>query len=176
MRHSFLLIACLILSACATYDYPSQVKIGDPLISFNGQSLEEQPVKFPDDIAGKSTLLIFGFVQDSQFDIDRWLIGLDMTKTDINIIEVPAVKGWYAKFIGSFIDNGMRSGIPKELWRVVVTVYEDGTLVQEYMGNERPRNARIVLVDKNGIIQHFYDRGFSVNALNELRDAIASAQ
>ena len=70
------------------------------------------------------------------------------------------------------IDEGMRSGIPRELWQGVITVYKDGDRVQSFTGNENPNNARVVLLDSLGKVIFFYDRGFSVAALNALRAAI----
>jgi hypothetical protein len=72
----------------------------------------------------------------------------------------------------TFIDNGMRAGIPKPLWKGVITVYEDGDTVQAFTGNEAPNNARVLLLDKEGVVLYFYDDGFSVAALNELRDRL----
>ena len=48
------------------------------------------------------------------------------------------------------IDNGMRAGIPKELWRGVITVYQDGERVQAFTGNINPNNARVLLLDRTG--------------------------
>jgi hypothetical protein len=72
------------------------------------------------------------------------------------------------------IDDGMRAGIPKELWKGVITIYAGGETVQSFTGNENPNNARVLLVDSKGQVVYFYDRGFSVAALNALRNALAS--
>ena len=66
----------------------------------------------------------------------------------------------------------MRGGIPKELWSIVVTVYEDGDNVQRYTGNIKPNNARVMAIDKSGDVVYFYDRGFSVAALNDVIRAL----
>jgi cytochrome oxidase Cu insertion factor (SCO1/SenC/PrrC family) len=70
----------------------------------------------------------------------------------------------------------MRAGIPKPLWKGVVTVYKDGEIIQAFTGNDTPNNARVILIDKNGKIIHFYDQGFSVNALNNLRDSLQTSR
>jgi cytochrome oxidase Cu insertion factor (SCO1/SenC/PrrC family) len=70
------------------------------------------------------------------------------------------------------IDNGMRAGIPKPLWKGVITIYKDGDSVQAFTGNERPNNARVILINQRGKILYFYDQGFSVEALNNLRDSL----
>ena len=162
----------LFFSSCANYEYPSQVTIGDKMIEVTGQSLEGNSVVIPRDFAGQETLLLFGYKQNSQFDIDRWLIGLDMTKTNVAAYEIPTIQGMLPRMFSGFIDGGMRKGIPKDLWKGVVTVYEDGDKVQRFTGNLNPNNARVMLLDKQGNIVYFYDRGFSVEALNEVRSLL----
>jgi hypothetical protein len=76
------------------------------------------------------------------------------------------------RMFSTFIDEGMRKGIPKELWGGVITVYADGAALQEFTGNENPNNARVLLLDENGKVIYFFDRGFSVFALNELKEMI----
>jgi hypothetical protein len=68
----------------------------------------------------------------------------------------------------------MREGIPKDLWREVITVYKDGDKTQKYTGNLSPKNARVMLLDAQGNVVHFYDEGFSVAALDGVLDALAS--
>jgi hypothetical protein len=173
MQHLYkTLVFVLFLSGCANYEYPSQISIGDKMIEATGQSLEGNAVAIPQDFAGQETLLLFGYKQDSQFDIDRWLIGLDMTQTQVAAYEVPTIQGMLPRMFSGFIDSGMRKGIPKDLWKGVVTVYADGDKVQRFTGNLNPNNARVMLLDKQGSIVYFYDKGFSVEALNEVRDTL----
>ncbi len=124
------------------------------------------------DFAGQETLLMFGYKQESRFDIGRWLIGLDMTRTQVAAYEIPTIQGMLPRMFSGFIDSGMRKGIPKNLWKGVVTVYADGDKVQRFTGNLSPNNARVMLLDKQGNIVYFYDKGFSVEALNEVREAL----
>jgi hypothetical protein len=169
MVRSALIAFVLVLSACANYDYQRQLSLGDTMPEATGQSLEGELIVIPKDFTGEKTLLLFGYVQDSQFDIDRWLIGLDMTETPVPVYEIPTIQGMAPRMFSTFIDNGMRKGIPKELWKGVVTVYEDGDMIQRFTGNINPNNARVMLLDAQGKILYFYDRGFSVAALKDVR-------
>ena len=92
-----------------------------------------------------------------------------MTKTQVSTFEIPAIQGFFPRMFSTSIDNGMRKGIPKQLWAAVITVYKDGDKVQAFTGNENPNNARVILLDGNGAVRYFYDGGFSVAALNDLR-------
>jgi hypothetical protein len=97
---------------------------------------------------GRKALLLIGYKQKSQFDIDRWLIGIDTKAYKVNVFEVPVVSGLIPYLISKKIDDGMRSGIPEELWTAVVTVYEDADKIISFLGNEDALNARVVLLDE----------------------------
>ncbi len=167
-------LCLLLITGCST-TYPNRNPTGEVFPQASGQSLEQQDYRLPDDILGESVVLLLGYKQDSQFDIDRWLIGLDMTETAVTAYEIPTIQGLFPRMFQTSIDNGMRSGIPKELWGGVITVYEDGAAIQEFTGNENPNNARVMLLDSQGTIIYFYDRGFSVAALNALRQMLDQA-
>ena len=172
MKHLSIILFSIFLSACASYDYPGQLKLGEKMVSAIGQSLAGEQVQIPDDFTGQKTLLLLGYVQNSQFDIDRWLIGLDMTETNVAVYEIPTIKGMFPRMFSTLIDNGMRKGIPKSLWKGVITVYQDGDRVQQFTGNRVPNNARVVLLDEQGRILYFYQQGFSVEALNDVREKL----
>jgi cytochrome oxidase Cu insertion factor (SCO1/SenC/PrrC family) len=165
----FTLIFAFLLGGCASYNYPQMVSLGDNMINAEGEALDGTSVSIPGDFAGEPTLLLFGYVHKSQFDIDRWLIGLDMTGTKVAVYEIPTLKGMFPDMFSTFIDDAMREGIPKEIWKGVVTVYEDGDAIQRFTGNKNPKNSRVMLLDAQGKVIHFYDRGFSVDALNAVR-------
>nr|WP_275441454.1 hypothetical protein [Psychrobium sp. MM17-31] len=172
MRAIFAMLLVLTVSACSTV-FPNQDVTGLAFPSVSGESLSQKAVLIPQDFSGEPTLLLVGYVQDSQFDIDRWLIGLDMTQTQVAVYEIPTIAGMFPRMFSTVIDNGMRAGIPKELWGGVVTVYKDGAAVQEFTGNTNPNNARVLLLDSAGKVIYFYDRGFAVEPLNNLRAVLA---
>lgn len=163
--------AFLLLSACTT-QYPNQQLTGKQFPSISGESLEQNMVNIPSDFKADKTLLLIGYKQDSQFDIDRWLIGLDMAGVKLPTYELPTIAGMVPRMFSTFIDSGMRKGIPKELWGGVITIYKYGEAVQKFTGNESPNNSRVVLINSSGEILYFYDRGFSVDALNKLKASI----
>ena len=142
----------------------------------NGIALDEKRWQLPQAWSSQQTLALLGYVQDSQFDIDRWLIGLDMRSVNIKVYELPTIKGMIPRMISDRINEGMRSGIPDELWGGVITLYSDGDRLQRFTGNERPRNARVILVDDRGIVRFFTDRGFSVPGLNKLISTLQNTE
>ena len=149
---------------------PNRDPSGDPFPSVEGRDLEDRPVELPGEVAGAPAILMVGYVQETQFDIDRWTLGLLQSGTKLRLMEIPAVGGWFpATFLQSTIDDGMRSGIPAEDWASVVTLYgDDADRVQAFTGTERPRNARILLLDEDGLVRWFWDQGFSPSRLLEM--------
>lgn len=158
---------------CAT-TYTNRNPVGEIFPTVSGESLEKNDVEMPEYFQGSKVILLLGYKQDSQFDIDRWLIGLDQTETKAKVYELPTIQGLFPRMFSTFIDNGMRKGIPKELWGGVITIYGDGSTIQEFTGNENPNNARALVIDEGGKIIYFYDRGFSVDALNQLRTNLSN--
>ena len=126
----------------------------------------------PEDFRGDKVLFLIGFVQNTQFDIDRWTIGLDQKNVKVKTYEIPATQGIFPIVFKTRLDDSMRSGIPNEIWGGVITIYKDGRKIQEFTGNENPNNSRLVLLDESGKVLFFHDRGFSVKALNELNESL----
>jgi len=158
------------LAGCSTH--PNRNPVGEPFPSVTGETLEEEAVQLPAHFAGRTVVLLLGFRMNSQFDIDRWLIGLDMTGTRVDVYELPTIAGLFPRFFKPYIDEGMRKGIPKELWKGVITIYAGGDQVQKFTGNENPNNARVIVLGPGGKALFFHDRGFSVGALNALREVV----
>mgnify|MGYP003113903079 CR=1 FL=1 len=175
MRVIIYLVGLLLLTGCST-QYPNQDITGKTFPAVVGTTLEKKSVAIPGDFNDDLTLLLIGYVQNSQFDIDRWLIALDVTNTKVKVYEVPTIQGLFPEMFSTVIDNGMRAGIPKPLWQGVVTIYEDGEKIQAFTGNENASNTRVVLLNNKGEILYFYDQGFAVDALNKLRLALAVNQ
>ena len=175
MRTKIYIFALLLLTGCST-QYANKDITGQIFPSVVGTTLEKKSVSIPDDFNDDLTLLLIGYKQNSQFDIDRWLIALDVTETQVKVYEVPTIQGLFPEMFSTVIDNGMRAGIPKPLWQGVVTIYDDGEKIQAFTGNENASNTRVVLLNKNGEILYFYDQGFAVDALNKLRMALVEHQ
>jgi hypothetical protein len=173
MRLTFTLVWVSLLTISCSTTYPNRNPVGEAFPEVRGQSLANEQHTLPHHFGGSKTLLLLGYKQDSQFDIDRWFIGLDQTKTQITAYEIPTIQGLFPRMFQTTIDNGMRSGIPKELWGGVITIYNDGAKVQEFTGNKNPNNARVVLLDPHGRVIYFHDQGFSVGALNNLRQVLS---
>ena len=156
------------VTACTT-TYPNRNPVGETFPSVSGETLEKERVALPKAYEGAPALYMVGYVQETQFDLDRWTIGLVQTSFPCRIVEVPTIPGAIPSMIKGTIDEGMRKGIPSEDWASVITLYgSNAQPVAEFTGNENPRNGRILLLDKDGTVQWFWDQGFSAKRLMEL--------
>ena len=167
-----LIATTMAISSCST-TYPRRSPIGDRFPNVRANALDKTPRAIPDCFAGKEALLLIGYEQDSQFDIDRWLLGLSQLKVDVPIYELPTIPGLIPGLFGNVINDGMRSGIPEEDWAIVVTVYDDADAVAQFLGNETPLPARVVLLDRTGKVAFCHDRGYSTSTLLRLQSTLA---
>ena len=108
-------IVCLLLTGCKP-EIQRQQPVGSIFPQVQGISLKGDPYAIPDDFTGTPTLLLVGYLQESQFEIDRWLLGLVQLDIPVAVREIPTVRGLVPRPIASKIDSGMRSGIPKGDW------------------------------------------------------------
>lgn len=160
------LVALALVRMLRPEELPRRDPTGELLPRVAGESLAGDAVELP---PGEPAILLLGYVQDAQFDADRWLFGLLQAETPVKLLEVPTIRGLAPRLVSGAIDSGMRSGIPSEDWGAVVTVYGDGAReLVAFTGNEGPRNMRVLLVDAAGHVRWFHDRGFSAAKLLEL--------
>ncbi|MCB9896437.1 MAG: hypothetical protein H6825_00405 [Planctomycetes bacterium] len=158
-------------SACST-PIANRDPVGETFPRVTGNALSGESVVLPDAFAGEPVVLLVGYVQEAQFDLDRWLLGLQQLGATVARVEVPTIDGLLPGMAAGFIDEGMRGGIPREDWASVVTVYDEAGAIVRFTGEERPRNGRILLLDGDGLVRWFHDRGYSATKVAEL-DAFA---
>ena len=168
------LILTLALTACSSrIPTPSNVTNAQ-FPQVRGENLKEEVVILPDRYLGKPTLLLVGYVQKAQFDIDRWILGALQADVPVQIVEVPTIAGMAPQMVQGFINNGMRSGIPESDWAAVVTVYEDAPKIIAALGNDRPQSAYAVLLNKEGRIVWSSNKGYSAQQILELKQVAGS--
>lgn len=161
-------LALALFVACST-EVANRRPIGELFPSVRGEGLDGRAWELPRDLAGRPAILLIGYAQDAQFDADRWLFGLLQAQTPAQLLELPTIPGLIPSLAGDWIDKGMRSGIPSEDWSSVVTVYGGRAAeIATFTGNDRPRNMRVLLLDGEGRVRWFHDRGFSAREMLDL--------
>ncbi len=168
-----LLMVCLMSSACQS-TVKNRDPIGEKFPSVTATALSGETHQWPQELAGEPALLLVGYVQRTQFDLDRWLYALMKAKLDVKLYEVPTIKGLMPRLASGWIDSGMRGGIPEEDWSSVACVYAGAEKIVALTGNEGPQSGRIILLDSNGIIRYCHQRGFSASAMLALEEALAN--
>ncbi|MHC4957676.1 MAG: hypothetical protein ACYTGN_04815 [Planctomycetota bacterium] len=164
----FLLALLALAGPGCSSTYPQRDPTGAPFPSVTGTSLDGTEYQIPQAFAGEPVLLLVGYEQDSQFDIDRWLLGLTQAGFKVRTHEVPTIPGLAPRMFSGYIDEGMRSGIPSEDWGAVITVYGDGDKIAQFTGTENKLPGRVILLDAEGRVVFFHDRGYSVGTLQRL--------
>jgi hypothetical protein len=172
MKRIALLLTVLVAACSSTVNTPTDL-LSKQFPTVTGQSLTREVVTIPDAFRGKKTLLLVGYQQKAQFDIDRWILGALQAEIPVKIVEVPTIAGMMPQVVQGFIDNGMRSGIPKEDWASVVTVYGDAEKIINAIGNDRPQSAHAVLLNESGQILWSSNRGYSAQQVLELKNIVA---
>ena len=111
----------------AAHPSPTEIRWARPSLPSKAEPLaadsEGDLLRLPADVEGAPALLLVGYVQEAQFDIDRWLFGVLDADLEIVLFEIPAARGMAAQLASGFIDGGMRRGIPKAEWGAVATTY-----------------------------------------------------
>ena len=173
--HIALLVGILLTLGACTAKVSTPPNVQNAFFpSVRGNSLNKESIRIPDSYRGKVALLLVGYTQKAQFDIDRWILGALQADVKAEIVEVPTIAGMMPQMVQGFIDNGMRSGIPKSDWASVVTVYEDAPKIIEALGNERPQSAYAVLLNREGRIVWTSNIGYSATQILELKKVVDS--
>lgn len=167
-----LLPLAFLAGACSS-TCPRRDPTGEPFPRVVAKALDGTEVVLPDAALGAPCVLLIGYRQNSQFDLDRWLLGLSESQTKVRAYEVPTLPGMLPGMFSGFIDGGMRRGIPQEDWGSVVTVYGDADKICAFTGNEDGLPGRVLLLDAAGRVAFFHDRGYSIGALQKLQQALA---
>ncbi|MCA8941702.1 MAG: hypothetical protein KDB80_04010 [Planctomycetes bacterium] len=159
-----------LLTGCSAH--PRRDPTGEEFPSVRATRLDGSELELPAAGRGEPLLLLVGFEQDAQFDLDRWLLGLAQAGVEVRAFEVPTIPGLIPGMISGTIDSGMRRGIPEEDWGAVATVYDDADRIARFTGNEDGLTGRILLLDRDGRVVFFHDRGYSVGTLRRLQVAL----
>ena len=168
LRGALSAVLSSLLLGCATR-YPLRDPTGERFPTVTGTSLAGAPTTFPDAVAGRPAVLLIAYEQQTQFDVDRWLLGFVQAQLDAAIYELPTIPGAIPGLFAGSIDEGMRGGIPKEDWAVVVTMYDDGDAIARFTGNDKRRgSARVVVLDERGHVRFFHDSGYSARLVQKV--------
>jgi len=167
MQRALLLPLLLMIMNCSS-TIPNQAPMGKTFPTTRGNSLDGKAYLLPEDFSGKPVVLLIGYTQRSQFDLDRWILGLLQLESPVRLVELPTIDGMFPGLFANRIDESMRRGIPEEDWGTVITIYDDAAPVLTFTGNENPNRGRVLLLNEKGIVVWFSDRGYSASQVKDL--------
>lgn len=173
---ALVIVAGLVLVGCQAPRHvpaPKASPVGQRMPTVSGKALDGTAMTLPQDLTGQPAVILVGYVQAAQEDIDPWLAGLKERGTPARVIELPTIPSRFWTAFSGMIDGGMRNGIAKPQWGSVMTLWgASADPLVAFLGNDNPRLGRVLLLDRQGTVVWLHDRGFDAARLAEL-DAAA---
>jgi hypothetical protein len=159
-----IILSFLIYSQMDTsFNAPNPLANRDTLIDtkfplLNVQTLSKTKLELPSYTLGKPTVICLVFEQSAQGLVDTWTnpILKKYSASELNYYEIPMITSGY-KWMSGFIDNGMRSGIPKNLHTNIATYYGNLSAYKKNLLMTNKNSCYIFLLDKNGFIKQVAD-------------------
>jgi hypothetical protein len=137
-----------------------------------GTNLEGERFVLPVDFKGELNVVLVAFKREQQSDVDSWMPALKTiagTRSDVRIYEIPTLGRRY-RLMRSFIDRGMRSGIPDRAVRAAtVTLYIDKSPFRKALKLADEDRIYVLLVDREGGVHWRADGRFDEKSGAELK-------
>lgn len=142
-----------------------------------GDNLNGKTFRLPGDLEGELNVVVLGFAIEHQKLIDTWLPTLAKTaKVDpaFRYYEIP-VTSRLPQIARSYIDNGMRSGIPDTRVRAItITLYIDKVPFFKSLRLPDEKTIYVLLVARQGTIHWRGEGAFTAAKGESLAKAMAS--
>ena len=135
-----------------------------------GRTLSGQNVTLPDYFSKRLTFIAFGFDREHQAKIDQIMkpfVARYQNHDTIFYMEIPMIGASFSWF-SSFIENGMRKGIPKSFHSHTMSYYKD---LKPYLSHYKLINKKepfFILIDSNNQIIWRWRGRVSSTLKNEL--------
>ena len=117
-------------------------------------TLSKKQVTFPGFARGKYAFILIAFKRQTQGEVDSWLdpfLEDFYGKQKVTFFEIPMISGSW-KWMSSWIDSGMRAGVPDEKHDHVATYYGPLTYYFDYFDIRDSRTVYVFLLDRQGRI------------------------
>jgi ATP10 protein len=151
----------------------SQTTLSFPSVS--GSNLERKKFNLPQEFEGKLNLVALAFEQWQQTEVNSWLPTVSNFTTlysNFRFYELPTLTQFNGLF-QSFIDGGMRSGIPDKATReTTITLYLDRAAFMKSLEIPDTKAVVVLLLDKAGKIYWRGQGAFSEAQGKELEQTL----
>ena len=136
-----------------------------------GTNLEGEDFSLPADFKGELNVVLVAFKREQQADVDSWTPFLKPvleSRRHLRSYELPVLGRGY-RLMRSFIDGGMRRGIPDATVRAAtITLYIDKSPFREALRLRDEDRIYVLLVDQQGRVLWRTDGHFDERAGAEL--------
>jgi len=118
-----------------------------------GANLLRQKISLPDDLQGELNILFIAFQQRHQAWVDSWVPTarqLEQVFPGVQFYELPVI--WKMnRFSQTFINEGMRAGIPNQATRQkTITLYTDKGAFRQALDLPNEESIYVLVVDRQG--------------------------
>jgi hypothetical protein len=130
----------------------------------SGRNLEGREFQLPSDFEGDVNLVLVAFQREHQRLIDSWMPAAAAWADSyprLRYYELPTLGSGYRLF-RSFIDGGMRGGIPDvEARERTITLYLDKSAFRSELGLASEETIYAIVVDAEGIVTQLLEGPYS---------------
>jgi hypothetical protein len=160
----------LIMAGSLSVAVAAEAQIMPPI---KASTLSKKPVNWPSQLPAERTVIIIGFSQKQQPDIDTWINGLKLKEPGAPAwFEVPLINN-PGGIVRWFIDSGMRRGIPSAYDQDhVVTVYTNKKALMRTMGLPNEATIYTLVVSRSGAILARVSGNYSLGGAAQIAKAL----
>ena len=176
----FSLLVTMLAASGASIGIPLTTTASDDLGRFpsvEGANLEGRRMVLPADFEGALDVVVIAFQREQQRDVDSWMPFLNRLaaeRRELKVYELPTLGRRYRP-IRSFIDGGMRRGIPDAAVRAAtVTLYIDKSAFRRALRLDDEDRIYVLLVDPDAHVHWRASGPFDANVAEELRQRVVS--
>jgi len=130
-----------------------------------GENLLGQKIALPDAAAGHPAVVVIGFTHSSQNQTKAWTARLQDELPTYSI----AVLEDAPRMVRGMAVHGMKAGIPEDQRDRFVVIYHNEKELKQAAGFDRPDDAYVLFLDKDGGIQRCFHGAVTDAALEELK-------
>ena len=142
-----------------------------------GSNLEGWKFTLPFDLEGKLNVVVIAFRRQQQADVDTWMpfLGkMGAAHPELRVYEIPTLARGY-RLMRSFIDGGMRRGIPDAAVRAAtITLYIDKAPFKRALRISDENRIHVLLVDREGRVHWRAEGTFDPIRAAELAERLAA--
>lgn len=129
-----------------------------------GENLLGKQVVLPDAAAGQPAAIVIGFTQNSLSQTKAWTSSVQQ---ELPIFTVAVLEDT-PRLVRGTVMRGMKKGIPEDQRDHFIVIDHNGRDLKQAAGFDRPDDAYVLLLDKNGAIHWRFRGAVTDAALQEL--------